>query len=64
MTQEATETFADSHGRSIFKFFLCLTKFFFSLQVKRNMIISNKYVMYKLPHKISKQRKNQNLRKF
>ena len=38
----------------IFWDFLMFDQIFFSSQVKRSMVISNKYGIYKLPHELPK----------
>ena len=50
--------FSDSHGHNILRivitFYFCYYKIFFSPQVQRSVIISNKHVIYELPDELPK----------
>ena len=50
-TEKPKGNFADNHGYIILR--LCETLTFFSQQLKQSVIISNKYVVYELPRKLS-----------
>ena len=58
-----TEQSNDNHGRNILRPFVTLPIFFFfSPQMKRSVVISNKHGIYELPHELLKDlrfRKNQ-----
>ena len=48
-----TEQSNDNHGRNILRPFVTLPIFlFFSPQMKRSVVISNKHGIYELPHEL------------